>query len=66
MGTTLTALLWSGSTVAICHIGDSRAYLLRDGDFHQITRDHTLVQSLVDDGRLSPAAGGHATRSGPW
>src|ERR1700691_4743474 len=55
MGTTLTALLWSKGTIAICHIGDSRAYLLRDGDFHQITRDHTLVQSLVDDGRLSPA-----------
>ena len=64
MGTTLTALLWSGTTVAICHIGDSRAYLLRDGDFHQITRDHTLVQSLVDDGRLSPAqAATHPQRS---
>jgi protein phosphatase len=54
MGTTLTAMLWSGSTVALCHIGDSRAYLLRDGEFYQITHDHTLVQSLVDDGRLSP------------
>ena len=54
MGTTLTAMLWSGSTVALCHIGDSRAYLLRDDDFYQITHDHTLVQSLVDDGRLSP------------
>ena len=54
MGTTLTAMLWSGSTVGLCHIGDSRAYLLRDGDFYQITHDHTLVQSLVDDGRLSP------------
>jgi protein phosphatase len=64
MGTTLTALLWSGSTVAICHIGDSRAYLLREGEFHQITRDHTLVQSLVDDGRLSPAqAATHPQRS---
>jgi PPM family protein phosphatase len=64
MGTTLTALLWSGGTIAICHIGDSRAYLLRDGDFHQITRDHTLVQSLVDDGRLSPAqAATHPQRS---
>jgi PPM family protein phosphatase len=64
MGTTLTALLWTGGTVAICHIGDSRAYLLRDGDFRQITRDHTLVQSLVDDGRLSPAqAATHPQRS---
>jgi PPM family protein phosphatase len=64
MGTTLTALLWSGTTVAICHIGDSRAYLLRDGDLRQITRDHTLVQSLVDDGRLSPAqAATHPQRS---
>jgi serine/threonine protein phosphatase PrpC len=64
MGTTLTALLWSGTTVAICHIGDSRAYLLRDAEFRQITRDHTLVQSLVDDGRLSPAqAATHPQRS---
>ena len=64
MGTTLTALLWSGTTIAICHIGDSRAYLLRDGEFRQITRDHTLVQSLVDDGRLSPAqAATHPQRS---
>src|SRR5262249_49692379 len=64
MGTTLTALLWSGGTIAICHIGDSRAYLLRDGDFRQITRDHTLVQSLVDDGRLTAAqAATHPQRS---
>jgi PPM family protein phosphatase len=64
MGTTLTAMLWSGAQVALCHIGDSRAYLLRDGDFFQITRDHTLVQSLVDEGRLSPAAAAtHPQRS---
>jgi PPM family protein phosphatase len=64
MGTTLTALLWDGASVAICHIGDSRAYLLRDGELHQITHDHTLVQSMVDDGRLSPAqAATHPNRS---
>jgi PPM family protein phosphatase len=64
MGTTLTAMLWSGAQVAMCHIGDSRAYMLRDGDFFQITRDHTLVQSLVDEGRLSPAAAAtHPQRS---
>jgi PPM family protein phosphatase len=64
MGTTLTALLWSGAEVAVCHIGDSRAYLLRDGDLGQITRDHTLVQSLVDEGRLTPeAAAVHPQRS---
>ncbi len=54
MGTTLTAMLWSGTRVALVHIGDSRAYLLRDHQFYQITRDHTLVQSLVDEGRISP------------
>ena len=64
MGTTLTAMLWSGGRVALCHIGDSRAYMLRDGDFHQITRDHTLVQSLLDEGRISPdEAATHPQRS---
>ncbi len=64
MGTTLTALMWAGPEVAVCHIGDSRAYLLRDGDLYQITRDHTLIQSLVDEGRLSPAAAAnHPQRS---
>jgi serine/threonine protein phosphatase PrpC len=64
MGTTLTALLWAGAEVAVCHIGDSRAYLLRDGDLYQITRDHTLIQSLVDEGRLTPAAAAnHPQRS---
>ncbi|HEY0938268.1 MAG TPA: PP2C family serine/threonine-protein phosphatase, partial [Trebonia sp.] len=53
MGTTLTALLWSDGYAALCHIGDSRAYLLRDGQFHQITHDHTLVQSLVDEGKIT-------------
>jgi protein phosphatase len=53
MGTTLTALLWSDGYAALCHIGDSRAYLLRDGQFIQITHDHTLVQSLVDEGKIT-------------
>src|SRR5437868_12799992 len=53
--TTLTAMLWSGSQLALVHIGDTRAYLLRDGEIFQITHDHTYVQSLVDQGRLSPA-----------
>jgi PPM family protein phosphatase len=53
MGTTLTALFWSDGHAAVCHIGDSRGYLLRDGELYQITHDHTLVQSLVDEGRIS-------------
>ncbi len=64
MGTTLTALLWADADVAVCHIGDSRAYLLRDHELYQITTDHTLIQSLVDEGRLSPAAAAnHPQRS---
>jgi PPM family protein phosphatase len=53
MGTTLTALLWHDGNAAVCHIGDSRGYLLRDDELYQITHDHTLVQSLVDEGRIS-------------
>jgi len=55
MGTTLTALLWSGSRLGLAHIGDSRAYLLRDGELTQITADHTLVQRYVDEGQLDAA-----------
>lgn len=54
MGTTLTALWFAEDRVALGHIGDSRAYLLRNGSLRQITRDDTLVQSLVDAGRLLP------------
>ncbi len=53
MGTTLVALLFSGSRVGLAHVGDSRCYLLRDGELSQITHDHTLVQTLVDEGRIS-------------
>jgi PPM family protein phosphatase len=64
MGTTLTAMLWAGNQIALVHIGDSRAYLLRDGSLFQITHDHTLVQSLVDEGRISPdEAASHPQRS---
>jgi serine/threonine protein phosphatase PrpC len=64
MGTTLTAMLWSGATAAICHIGDSRAYLLREGDLYQVTHDHTFVQALVDQGRIRPdEAATHPQRS---
>jgi len=64
MGTTLTAMLWEGRDFALAHIGDSRAYLLRDGALYQITHDHTLVQTLVDDGRITPEqASVHPRRS---
>ncbi|MGH3320262.1 MAG: PP2C family protein-serine/threonine phosphatase [Streptosporangiaceae bacterium] len=64
MGTTLTAMLWSGGRVALAHVGDSRAYLLREGGLHQITRDHTLVQSLIDEGRITEdEAATHPQRS---
>lgn len=52
--TTLTAMFWSGSRLGLVHIGDTRAYLLRDGELFQITHDHTWVQSLVDEGRITP------------
>jgi serine/threonine protein phosphatase PrpC len=64
MGTTLTAMLWAGPHVALIHIGDSRAYLLRNGELFQITHDHTLVQSLVDEGRITvDEAASHPQRS---
>jgi serine/threonine protein phosphatase PrpC len=54
VGTTLTAMVWTGSQLALVHIGDSRAYLLRDGGLFRITHDHTVVQSMLDEGRLTP------------
>ncbi|MVZ91661.1 serine/threonine protein phosphatase [Microbacter sp. ANSKLAB05] len=53
MGCTATALLFDGRRMGLLHVGDSRAYLLRDGTLTQITKDDTFVQSLVDRGELS-------------
>ncbi len=53
MGTTLTALLFSGTRIAVGHVGDSRAYVWRDNELNQITRDDTYVQMLVDEGRIT-------------
>ncbi|OZM82386.1 PP2C family serine/threonine-protein phosphatase [Pseudonocardia sp. MH-G8] len=53
MGTTLTAILFAGSRLGLVHIGDSRAYQLRDGYLTQITKDDTFVQSLIDEGRIT-------------
>jgi PPM family protein phosphatase len=53
MGTTVTALLLSGDRAAALNVGDSRCYLLRDGEMTQLTRDDTYVQALVDQGVLS-------------
>ncbi|MEU2026535.1 MerR family transcriptional regulator [Streptomyces sp. NPDC016469] len=52
-GTTLTAMMWTGSRLGLVHIGDSRAYLLRGGELFRITHDHSLVQSMIDDGSLT-------------
>ncbi|WP_442793568.1 PP2C family protein-serine/threonine phosphatase [Pseudarthrobacter sp. SL88] len=54
MGTTVTALLLAEGQLHFAHIGDSRAYRLRDGEFEQISVDHTFVQRLIDEGRLKP------------
>ncbi len=54
MGTTVTALLLAEGKLHFAHIGDSRAYRLRDGEFKQVSVDHTFVQRLIDEGRLRP------------
>jgi len=64
MGTTVSALLRVGDAVSIAHIGDSRIYLLREGELSQITNDHTFVQRLVETGRITPEeAAVHPRRS---
>ena len=64
MGTTVTAMLADGDRMVLAHIGDSRAYLLRQGRLTQLTRDHTYVQQLVDEGRITEdEVGTHPQRS---
>jgi serine/threonine protein phosphatase PrpC len=64
MGTTMTVALVGDGHVAFGHVGDSRAYLIRDGKLEQLTEDHSLVAELVRSGKLSPEeAGTHPQRS---
>lgn len=63
-GSTLTALYWTGSELALVHIGDTRAYLLRDGGLFQITHDDSVTQAMIDAGQLTPEeAASHPQRS---
>lgn len=59
MGTTLTALFAEAERAHLAHVGDSRAYLLRDGSLQQLTEDHTLVQRMVREGKLTPEEAAH-------
>lgn len=59
MGTTVTAILRAGNALAMVHLGDSRGYLLRDGELSQVTVDHTFVQHLVDTGRITAQEAEH-------
>ncbi|MGP4030305.1 PP2C family protein-serine/threonine phosphatase [Actinomadura sp. 3N407] len=61
MGTTLTAILLDRRRIALAHIGDSRAYLLRSGELHQLTVDHTMVHTLVQDGYITAEQAAHHT-----
>ena len=62
MATTLTMVVTDGRHVALGHVGDSRAYLMRGGVLRQITSDHTYVQHLIDTGQLTRRSG----RRHPW
>ncbi len=61
-GCTLTALVLGADRAALAHVGDSRAYLVRDGRLTRLTRDHTVVQTLLDEGRLTEAEAGEEPR----
>ncbi len=60
MGTTLVVCLFYDNRVLVAHLGDSRLYLLRDGRFSQVTRDHSLLQEQIDSGLISPEQAKHA------
>jgi PPM family protein phosphatase len=63
MGTTVTMAFHLGAQLCLVHVGDSRAYLYRDGELHQLTRDHTLMADMVRDGTLRPdQVAGHRLR----
>jgi serine/threonine protein phosphatase PrpC len=62
MATTLTAVLTDGKAFVLAHLGDSRGYVFRDGELTRVTRDHSYVQELIDEGRLDE--GGAAVH--PW
>lgn len=64
MGTTFSGAAFSGTMLGVAHIGDSRGYLLRDDELKQLTHDHSWVQSLIDEGRITPEqAATHPHRS---
>jgi serine/threonine protein phosphatase PrpC len=64
MGTTLTAVLLDDDTLAVAHVGDSRAYIFRDGELGRLTQDHSLVEELVRQGKLTEEqAAEHPQRS---
>jgi serine/threonine protein phosphatase PrpC len=54
MGTTVVVVFYHGDKVSIAHVGDSRVYRLRGNEFKQITRDHSLIQELIDRGFFTP------------
>jgi len=62
MATTLTAVVTDGQHFVLAHLGDSRGYVFRDGDLTRVTRDHTYVQELIDEGRLDQLGAAHH----PW
>jgi protein phosphatase len=60
MGTTLVTCLFYDNRVLVAHLGDSRLYLSREGQFRQVTRDHSLLQEQIDSGLISPEQAKHA------